>query len=57
MRNFTYDSLGRLLTAQNPESGAITYAYDADGNLLQKTSPAPTRPVRLRRRSAIVMTR
>jgi RHS repeat-associated protein len=40
-RTFTYDSLSRLLTAHNPESGTITYSYDADGNLLQKTSPAP----------------
>jgi RHS repeat-associated protein len=41
VRRFTYDSLSRLLTAHNPESGTITYAYDVDGNLLQKTSPAP----------------
>jgi YD repeat-containing protein len=40
-RTFTYDSLSRLLTANNPESGAISYTYDADGSLLQKTSPAP----------------
>jgi RHS repeat-associated protein len=40
-RTFTYDSFSRLLTANNPESGTITYSYDADGNLLQKTSPAP----------------
>jgi RHS repeat-associated protein len=40
-RTFTYDSLSRLLTANNPESGTITYSYDADGNLVQKTSPAP----------------
>jgi RHS repeat-associated protein len=40
-RTFTYDSLSRLLAASNPESGTITYSYDADGNLLQKTSPAP----------------
>ena len=40
MRRFSYDSLSRLLTAHNPESGTITYSYDADGNLLQKTSPA-----------------
>jgi RHS repeat-associated protein len=40
-RTFTYDSLSRLLTATNPESGTITYLYDADGELLQKTSPAP----------------
>ena len=40
-RTFTYDSLSRLLTANNPESGTIMYSYDLDGNLLQKTSPAP----------------
>jgi RHS repeat-associated protein len=40
-RTFTYDTLSRLLTANNPESGTITYSYDLDGNLLQKTSPAP----------------
>src|ERR1051326_7073216 len=41
VRRFTYDSLSRLLTARNPESGAITYTYDNDGELLQKASPAP----------------
>jgi RHS repeat-associated protein len=41
VRRFTYDSLSRLLTATNPESGTISYVYDNDGNLLQKTSPAP----------------
>jgi RHS repeat-associated protein len=41
VRRFTYDSLSRLLTAKNPESGTISYVYDADGDLLQKTSPAP----------------
>jgi len=41
VRNFTYDSLSRLLTANNPESGTISYSYDANGNVLQKTSPAP----------------
>jgi RHS repeat-associated protein len=40
-RTFTYDSLSRLLTAHNPESGTITYSYDVDGELLQKTAPAP----------------
>jgi YD repeat-containing protein len=40
-RLFAYDSLSRLRWSSNPESGVITYAYDADGNLLQKTSPAP----------------
>jgi RHS repeat-associated protein len=39
VRRFIYDSLLRLVTAKNPESGAISYSYDADGNLLQKTSP------------------
>ena len=39
VRRFTYDSLSRLLTANNPESGLISYQYDNDGNLLQKTSP------------------
>jgi RHS repeat-associated protein len=41
VRNFSYDSLSRLLSSSNPESGTITYLYDSDGNMLQKTSPAP----------------
>lgn len=41
IRRFTYDSLSRLLTAKNPESGTISYTYDPDGNLVQKISPAP----------------
>ena len=40
-RLFTYDSLSRLLTASNPESGTISYTYDGNGNLTQKTSPKP----------------
>src|SRR6201988_5379232 len=36
-RPFTYDSLSRLRTAVNPESGSITYQYDDNGNLLVKT--------------------
>lgn len=40
-RSFTYDSLSRLLTAANPESGTFTYTYDNGGNLVTKTSPAP----------------
>jgi YD repeat-containing protein len=40
-RTFAYDSLSKLLTASNPESGQISYAYDADGNLIIKTSPKP----------------
>lgn len=41
VRTFTYNSLAQLLTAYNPESGQIIYRYDPDGNLWQKTSPAP----------------
>jgi RHS repeat-associated protein len=41
VRRFTYDSLSRLLTANNPESGLITYFYDANGNLTQKVMPSP----------------
>ena len=55
-RSFTYDSLGRLLCAANPEiqivtcpasatgtfpTGAITYNYDANSNLASKTAPSP----------------
>jgi len=46
-RSFNYDSLSRLLTSQNPETGTICYGqwsgsncvngYDANGNLLYKT--------------------
>jgi RHS repeat-associated protein len=37
-RSFTYDSLKRLLSATNPESGTVSYtSYDANGNLLSKT--------------------
>jgi RHS repeat-associated protein len=40
-RTFTYDSLSRLLSATNPESGTTNYTYDANGNLITKTAPAP----------------
>jgi len=46
-RSFTYDSLSRLITSTNPESGTICYGtlssgscingYDANSNLLAKT--------------------
>jgi YD repeat-containing protein len=36
-RTFTYDSLSRLLTAVNPESGTVSYQYDENENLLVKT--------------------
>jgi RHS repeat-associated protein len=40
-RFFQYDSLSRLISATNPESGTITYGYDNAGNLTSKTAPAP----------------
>ena len=36
-RTFTYDSLGRLSKAGNPESGDILYTYDDDGNATKVT--------------------
>ncbi len=36
-RQFVYDSLKRLISAVNPESGTIGYQYDPNGNLTQKT--------------------
>jgi YD repeat-containing protein len=35
--NFVYDSLSRLVSASNPETGTIGYGYDANGNLTSKT--------------------
>jgi len=37
IRTFTFSSLGRLISASNPESGLITHEYDANGNLKKKT--------------------
>jgi RHS repeat-associated protein len=36
-RCFAYDSLARLQSAQNPESGTVSYTYYANGNLKTKT--------------------
>ena len=36
-RTFTYDSLKRLGSATNPESGTTQYTYDNNGNLMTKT--------------------
>jgi YD repeat-containing protein len=36
-RTFVYDSLSRLKSANNPESGIINYDYDNNGNLTSKT--------------------
>jgi YD repeat-containing protein len=35
-RTFVYDSLSRLISATNPESGPVSYAYDENGNLREK---------------------
>ena len=35
-RSFTYDSISRLKTSSNPESGIVNYNYDNNGNLLTK---------------------
>ena len=40
-RSFQYDSLSHLTSAANPESGTITYGYDADGNVITKTALSP----------------
>lgn len=40
-RTFTYSSLSRLVSAFNPESGTISYQYDANGNLVLKIDPRP----------------
>ncbi|MDX6501039.1 MAG: hypothetical protein QOG23_4299 [Blastocatellia bacterium] len=36
-RTFAYDSLKRLTSASNPESGTVGYSYDDNGNLTSKT--------------------
>ncbi|MGB7201021.1 MAG: RHS repeat-associated core domain-containing protein [Pyrinomonadaceae bacterium] len=36
-RSFAYNSLSRLTSATNPESGTINYVYDGAGNLTSKT--------------------
>lgn len=37
MRAFAYDSLSRLVTAMNPETGQSSYTYDPNGNVLTRT--------------------
>jgi YD repeat-containing protein len=36
-RTFAYDSLKRLSSATNPESGRVSYTYDANSNVMTKT--------------------
>jgi RHS repeat-associated protein len=40
-RSFQYDSLSRMTSATNPESGTITRTLDANGNTVNETKPAP----------------
>lgn len=40
-RSFQYDSMSRLTAASDPESGAVVYTYDADGNSIAKQAPSP----------------
>jgi RHS repeat-associated protein len=44
-RTFVYNSLSQLTSATNPESGAITYTYDLNGNLQTRTGLAPNQAV------------
>jgi YD repeat-containing protein len=41
MRSFTYDSLSRLLTASNPETGTICYGTTPSGQLPSSTNCTP----------------
>ena len=43
-RSFNYNSLSQLTSATNPESGQVTYTYDASGNVSSKVAPAPNQP-------------
>ena len=40
-RSFVYDSLSRLTSATNPESGTTTYTYDANSNVSSRVAPKP----------------
>ncbi len=40
-RTFVYDSVSRLVTDTNPETGTTTNSYDPDGNVLQRVRPKP----------------
>lgn len=37
IRAFSYDMLGRLVTAINPESGTVSFTYDGNDSLITKT--------------------
>lgn len=43
-RSYSYDAMSRLTGASDPETGTITYGYDANGNqgdLTSRVAPAP----------------
>ena len=40
-RSFVYDSLSRLTSSTNPETGTISYTYNLDSNISTKTAPRP----------------
>jgi len=42
MRTFHYDGRGFLTREVQPESGATTYLYDAQGNVIKKETPTGT---------------
>ena len=43
-RSFAYDSLSRLSSATNPESGTVTYTYDANSNISTRIEPKANTP-------------
>ena len=45
-RTFVYDSLSRLTSASNPESGIITYTYDSMATSQARLHRNPARPER-----------
>lgn len=40
-RSYTYDSLSRMLSATNPESGTTSYGYDNGSRMITRTRAAP----------------
>jgi RHS repeat-associated protein len=40
-RTASYDTLGQLLSAYNPESGSTDYAYNDDGQVISRSQPQP----------------
>jgi RHS repeat-associated protein len=40
-RSYTFDGLSRMTSENNPESGAVSYTYNSNGDLGTKIAPAP----------------